>query len=131
MLLTTSRFNRPESHLIAARRRVVTNSDGKNPTATESRVTFLPRSDSSNDRIFGQKRNTLVIEKKVTAAALAGAVVTIAIWILHMFDVEVPAEVAAAITTVLAAVAGYLAPHTYRPDLVPAAASTGDEPAGP
>jgi uncharacterized membrane protein len=72
-----------------------------------------------------------VIEKKVTAAALAGAVVTIAIWILHMFDVEVPSEVAAAITTVLAAVAGYLAPHTNRPDLAPETAAPRDRPAGP
>ena len=58
-------------------------------------------------------------EKKVTAAALAGATVTIIVWILRLANVEVPAEVAAAITTILAAVAGYLAPHTHRPDLPP------------
>ncbi len=56
-------------------------------------------------------------EKKVTAATLAGAIVTIAIWVLHLTGVDVPAEVAAAITTVLAGVAGYMAPHTFRPDL--------------
>lgn len=63
-------------------------------------------------------------EKKVTAAALAGAIVTILVWILHMAGVDIPAEVAAAITTILAAVAGYLAPHTHRPDLEPAAGKT-------
>jgi hypothetical protein len=63
-------------------------------------------------------------EKKVTAAALAGAIVTILAWILHMAGVDVPAEVSAAITTVLAAVAGYLAPHTHRPDLTPAPGET-------
>jgi hypothetical protein len=58
-----------------------------------------------------------VPEKKVTAATLAGAIVTILIWILHLTGVDIPSEVAAAITTVLAAVAGYMAPHTHRPDL--------------
>ena len=60
-------------------------------------------------------------EKKVTAATLAGAIVTIVIWILRLAHVDVPPEVAAAITTILAAVAGYLAPHTHRPDAPPAA----------
>jgi hypothetical protein len=74
---------------------------------------------------FSNKRNRPVPEKKVTAAALAGAVVTILVWVLHLTGIDIPAEVAAAITTVLAAVAGYLAPHTHRPDLAqPAKAST-------
>jgi hypothetical protein len=64
------------------------------------------------------KRNRPVLpEKKVTAATLAGAIATILVWVLHLFGVDMPAEVAAAITTVLAAVAGYMAPHTHRPDL--------------
>ncbi|MCO5970597.1 hypothetical protein [Actinoallomurus soli] len=62
-------------------------------------------------------------EKKVTAAAIAGAVVTIVVWILRLSHVDVPAEVAAAATTLLSAVAGYLAPHTHRPDLEPPAAT--------
>jgi hypothetical protein len=62
-------------------------------------------------------RNRPVPEKKVTAAALAGAVATILVWILHLTGVDIPPEVAAAITTILAAVAGYMAPHTHRPDL--------------
>ncbi|MCO5993514.1 hypothetical protein [Actinoallomurus rhizosphaericola] len=62
-------------------------------------------------------------EKKVTAAAIAGAVVTIVVWILRLSHIDVPAEVAAAATTLLSAVAGYLAPHTHRPDLEPPAAA--------
>ena len=62
-------------------------------------------------------------EKKVTAAALAGAVATILVWILHLTGIDIPPEVAAAITTILAAVAGYLAPHTHRPDLAQQPAS--------
>lgn len=58
-------------------------------------------------------------EKKVTAATLAGAVVTILVWVLKLSGVDIPAEVATAITTILVAVAGYLAPHTHRPDLAP------------
>jgi ABC-type enterobactin transport system permease subunit len=58
-----------------------------------------------------------VPEKKVTAATLAGAIVTILIWILHMAHINIPAEVATAITTVIVFVAGYMAPHTHRPDL--------------
>jgi hypothetical protein len=57
-----------------------------------------------------------VPEKKVTAAALAGAVVTIAVWILHLTGVNIPSEVAA--------VSGYMAPHTPRPDLAPTASET-------
>jgi hypothetical protein len=58
-----------------------------------------------------------VPEKKVTAATLAGAIATILVWILHLAGVNIPPEVSAALTTILAAVAGYLAPHTHRPDL--------------
>ena len=62
-------------------------------------------------------------EKKVTAATLAAAVVTIVVWILHSAaHVDIPPEVAAALATVLVGVAGYLAPHTHRPDLAPATA---------
>ncbi|MCW2864743.1 MAG: hypothetical protein JWP48_6451 [Actinoallomurus sp.] len=71
----------------------------------------------SFDGLSTKKEWTPVPEKKVTAATLAGAVVTILVWILHLTGVDIPSEVAAAITTVLAAVAGYMAPHTHRPDL--------------
>ena len=54
-------------------------------------------------------------EKKVTAATLAAAVTTIVVWLLRVFaHIEVPAEVALAISTVAVGVAGYLAPHTPR-----------------
>ena len=46
---------------------------------------------------------------KVTVALAAGAVTTILVYIIHLATkVEVPAEVAAAITTVLMAAAAYL-----------------------
>ncbi|MCO6009697.1 hypothetical protein NE236_32475 [Actinoallomurus purpureus] len=71
-----------------------------------------------------------MLEKKVTAAAIAGALVTIVVWILRLSKIDVPPEVAAAATTLLAAVAGYLAPHTHRPDLAPPA-TTGNPPTAP
>jgi hypothetical protein len=58
-----------------------------------------------------------VPEKKVTAATLAGAITTVLVWILHLTGVDIPSEVSAALATILAAVAGYMAPHTHRPDL--------------
>jgi hypothetical protein len=65
-----------------------------------------------------------VPEKKVTAATLAGAIVTILIWILHLAHIKIPAEVATALTTIIVFVAGYLAPHTHRPDLAKPAPET-------
>jgi uncharacterized membrane protein YjjP (DUF1212 family) len=71
-------------------------------------------------------------EKKVTAATLAAAVVTIVVWILHSAaHVDIPPEVAAALATVLVGVAGYLAPHTHRPDLAPTAPAAPSAPAAP
>jgi uncharacterized membrane protein len=69
-------------------------------------------------------------EKKVTAATLAAAIVTIVIWILRTFaDVDVPAEVAVAISTVVVAIAAYFAPHTHRPDLAAQPSGTPSAPA--
>lgn len=53
-------------------------------------------------------------EAKVVAATVSGAAVTLIIFITSLFGLDVPAEVAAAAVTVVAAVAGYLAPHTTR-----------------
>lgn len=53
-------------------------------------------------------------EKKVAAATVSGAAVTLIIFIAGLFGLDVTAEVAAAAVTVVAAVAGYLAPHTGR-----------------
>jgi Flp pilus assembly protein protease CpaA len=47
------------------------------------------------------------ISNKVTAATAAAALVTILIWIASLAGVDVPLEVAGALTTVLVAIAGY------------------------
>ncbi len=71
-------------------------------------------------------------EKKVTAATVAAAVVTILVWILRTFaDIDIPAEVAVALSTVAVGIAGYFAPHTHRPDLAPQAAAPAKGGAGP
>lgn len=64
-------------------------------------------------------------EKKVTTATLAGAIVTILIWILGLAGVHMPAEVAAAITTILTALAGYLTPHGHPRDPDPSPGAPG------
>lgn len=48
------------------------------------------------------------IHAKVAAGAIAGAIVTVAIYLLSLFGVTMPGEVAAALTTLLTAAAGYL-----------------------
>jgi hypothetical protein len=48
------------------------------------------------------------ISPKVGAAAAAGSVTVILVWGLSLAGVTLPPEVASAITTVLAAAAGYL-----------------------
>lgn len=53
-------------------------------------------------------------ETKVLAAGVSGAAVTLIVFVAGLFGLEVPAEVAAAAVAVVAAVAGYLAPHTDR-----------------
>ena len=53
-------------------------------------------------------------EAKVLAAGISAAATTLIIFVAGLFGLEVPAEVAAAAVTVVAAVAGYLAPHTRR-----------------
>jgi hypothetical protein len=47
------------------------------------------------------------ISNKVTAATAAAALVTILIWIASLAGVDVPLEVAGALTTILVAIAGY------------------------
>ncbi|PRX95557.1 hypothetical protein [Allonocardiopsis opalescens] len=54
------------------------------------------------------------IETKVTAAGLSAAAVTLIIYLAGLFGVEVPETAAAAAVTLVAAAAGYLAPHTRR-----------------
>jgi hypothetical protein len=47
---------------------------------------------------------------KVTAAGLAGALTTIIVWGVGLAGLDVPPEVAAAVTTVLSVATGYLVP---------------------
>lgn len=56
------------------------------------------------------------IERKVTSAAVSAAGVTLLVYLAGLAGVQVPSEVAAAAVTLVAAVAGWLAPHTPRPD---------------
>jgi len=50
---------------------------------------------------------------KVAAAGIAGAAATILIWILHdLAGVDVTTEMAAAIATILAFLAGYFTPQS-------------------
>jgi len=51
------------------------------------------------------------ISNKVVASTLSGAVVTILVWAIELFGVTVPGEVAAAMTTVVGGLAGYITPH--------------------
>lgn len=65
-----------------------------------------------------------MVEKKVTVSTLVAALVTIAVWLIRTFTgFEIPADVTAAIITVVVGVAGYLAPHTMRTDLTPESTS--------
>lgn len=48
------------------------------------------------------------VNPKISAAGLAGAVTVILLYVLSLWDVEVPAEVASAITLIIAVAAGYL-----------------------
>jgi len=47
---------------------------------------------------------------KTGLTVVAGAVVTVLVWIATLNNVEVPAEVAAAVTTIIAGVIGYVVP---------------------
>lgn len=50
----------------------------------------------------------LTINPKVAAGGIAGALTVILVWLLNMGGVDVPAEVASAITVVISFGAGYL-----------------------
>lgn len=50
------------------------------------------------------------VAPKVESAAWAGAVTVLLVWVAGLVGVEVPAEVASAVTVLVAAGAGYLAP---------------------
>lgn len=48
------------------------------------------------------------VSPKVTAAAVAAAIVTCLVWVASAAGVDVPLEVQGAVTTILVFVAGYL-----------------------
>lgn len=50
------------------------------------------------------------IHPKVSAAALAGTITVILMFVLSLFGVTLPAEVSSAITTLLSFLAGYVTP---------------------
>lgn len=50
------------------------------------------------------------IHPKTAAAGIGGAVTTILIYVLSLFGVTVPGEVAAALTTIVSAASAYLKP---------------------
>jgi len=52
--------------------------------------------------------NTATPTPKVAVAGVAGAVVLIIVWVVGMFGVDVPAEVAAAATVIVSFLGGYL-----------------------
>ena len=64
-----------------------------------------------------------VVETKVTAATIAAALTGVGLWVLqtYAFHGDVPLPVLAAVQTIVPAAvtfaAGYMAPHTPRPDL--------------
>jgi len=49
--------------------------------------------------------------RKIQAASLAAFTTTILVWIVGQFGVDLPAEVAAAITGLLTALVGYVVPN--------------------
>lgn len=51
-----------------------------------------------------------MLNPKVAAGGVAGAATVILVWGLGLLDVDVPAEVASALTTVISFGAGYLKP---------------------
>ena len=56
------------------------------------------------------------VEKKVAAAGVSGAAVTVLVYVAGLLGLEMPAEVAAAVVTVVSAVVAYVVPHTSRPE---------------
>lgn len=48
------------------------------------------------------------IHPKVAAGGAAGAVTVVLVWVAEMFGLEVPAEVASAVTVLISTAAGYL-----------------------
>lgn len=71
------------------------------------------------------------VETKVQAGTLSAAAAGVVLWVLqtYVFKGAMPQGVESlvylAVPAVLAGAAGYLAPHTHRPDLAPVAPPAG------
>jgi hypothetical protein len=57
-------------------------------------------------------QNALTIHPKVTASTLGGAFALIVAYVLSLFGIQLPAEVAAAIVVIFSFVSGWAAPAT-------------------
>lgn len=55
-----------------------------------------------------------MISPKVTVPALAAAILTLAVWLVSLAGVDIPAEAQGAATVILIAVLGYLVPDPAR-----------------
>lgn len=54
------------------------------------------------------RQPTAAPSRKVVASGMAGALVLVVVWVVGLFGLDVPPEVAAAATVVVAGVAGYV-----------------------
>lgn len=52
----------------------------------------------------------MTVARKVAAGGLAGVIVTILVWILSLWHINLPGDVAAAITVVISFIVAYLVP---------------------
>ena len=59
------------------------------------------------------------VTPKVAVSGIAGSLVVVLLWVLGLFHVTVPAEVASALTVIISFVAGYIAPRSTPPDPPP------------
>lgn len=51
------------------------------------------------------------ISTKIGVGALAGALVSILVWVVSLFGLDIPAEQATALVVIVTAVAGYITPE--------------------
>jgi hypothetical protein len=51
------------------------------------------------------------LNPKIASAGVAGALTIVLMWVVSLFGVDVPAEVASAVTIIIAFAAGYIRPQ--------------------
>lgn len=52
------------------------------------------------------------MDRKIQSAGAAGACTVVLVWVASLFGLDVPPEVASAVTTLLAVAAGWLTPRS-------------------